>query len=86
MNRLEKKIYNTSIVVCIISALLVVLTGCEQTRKNETVVDSQGTVWEVIEIDSCEYIYMHSAFGNGHAGFLSHKGNCKYCEQRRKNK
>lgn len=37
----------------------------------------------VITIDSCEYLYIKNAeFFDG--GSLSHKGNCKYCAERRK--
>lgn len=38
----------------------------------------------VIEIDKCEYISNSGSFYSNSA-FLTHKGNCKYCEQRRKN-
>lgn len=61
----------------LVSVLL--LTMCVPSN---TMRDNKGKPysWEVIEIDSCEYIY-----GIGHyKGFLAHKGNCKYCEQRRK--
>lgn len=34
----------------------------------------------VVEYDSCEYV-IRSA---GHKGFLAHKGNCRYCAERRK--
>lgn len=35
----------------------------------------------VIEIDSCEYITTKS---NVQRDLLTHKGNCKYCEERRR--
>lgn len=34
----------------------------------------------VYEFDSCEYV----AIEVGHGVGLAHKGNCKYCEQKRK--
>lgn len=33
---------------------------------------------EVVEIDSCEYIYVP----NGNGSWGAHKGNCKFCAQR----
>ena len=35
---------------------------------------------EIIEIDSCEYVFIHTPTGSG----LAHKGNCKYCAERAK--
>lgn len=32
-------------------------------------------------IDSCEYLVRQ----DGYAGYMAHKGNCKFCEERRKN-
>ena len=37
----------------------------------------------IFEYDSCEYIIMQT-FSNTGKGFLSHKGNCKYCAEREK--
>ena len=39
--------------------------------------------FSVITIDSCEYIFM-SRMPIGGDMALSHKGNCKFCEQRSK--
>jgi hypothetical protein len=36
----------------------------------------------VIEIDSCEYLWAY----HGGGPMLTHKGNCKYCAEREKNK
>ena len=36
--------------------------------------------YDIIVIDECEYIYI-SIYREG---YLAHKGNCKYCEKRRK--
>ena len=41
--------------------------------------------YHVIIIDSCEYIVYHeyTAATAGY-GYMAHKGNCKFCEERRK--
>lgn len=58
---------------------LLMLTACNETRKTKTIDNVSGTAFDVIEVDSCEYI-IGSA---GYKGYMAHKGNCKYCEQRR---
>lgn len=65
--------------ILIIIALLM-LTACNETRKTKTIDNVSGTAFDVIEVDSCEYI-IGSA---GYKGYMAHKGNCKYCEQRKK--
>ena len=44
--------------------------------------------FQVIVIDSCEYLIKAEPHGVGKYstgyGFMSHKGNCKFCEERRK--
>lgn len=39
---------------------------------------------KVIVIDSCEYIVYDAAIGSAGYGFMAHKGNCWFCEERRK--
>lgn len=42
------------------------------------------TLLRVVVIDSCEYLIGgHYAASHGY-GYMAHKGNCKYCEERRK--
>lgn len=65
-------------ILIIIASLM--LTACNETRKTKTIDNISGTAFDVIEVDSCEYI-IGSA---GYKGYMAHKGNCKYCEQRTK--
>lgn len=48
------------------------MAGC----KESGIVDPHK--YTVIEMDSCEYITYHEAVG------FQHKGNCKFCAERRK--
>ena len=57
------------------------LFSCTPTYKTRTVESIDGTAFDVIEVDSCEYLIAYA----GYKGFMAHKGNCKYCKQRRKN-
>jgi len=69
--------------------LIIITTSCDYNRpsqegtvsqKDNSVIKLEDYVWsttKVVEYDSCEYILI---FGDG----ITHKGNCKYCEERRK--
>ena len=76
-------------------ALLILFFAAGYTNKRAS-VDScdyrDQTNYEVIVIDSCEYLlynveleaaYAYSKYGYT-AKFMTHKGNCKFCEQRNK--
>lgn len=42
--------------------------------------------YDVIEIDSCEYLMVQSSTSYGYiVTSIGHKGNCKYCKERRSN-
>ncbi len=70
--------------------LIIIATSCdcncpsqEETvsQKDNSVKKLEDCVWsaKVVEYDSCEYILIIGS-DNG----ITHKGNCKYCEERRK--
>jgi hypothetical protein len=48
-----------------------IMVGCLSKR------DSNGIPYDVYVIDSCEYI------DGGHAYGIGHKGNCRFCKERR---
>ena len=54
-------------------------SGCGRSDQGQEVKqqDSDRT-FEVIVVDSCEYLYRVS----GHRGFMAHKGNCRFCAAR----
>ncbi len=39
--------------------------------------------FETIVVDSCEYLIKDRFFGNHGYGYLAHKGNCRFCKERR---
>ena len=69
----------TAIVAAMIAACL---CSCNQTRQTRTTENINGTTFDVIVIDSCEYLIGSALY----EGYMAHKGNCKYCEQRHKHK
>ena len=55
----------------------IMMVGCDQQQyANDITKDDFG----VCVYDSCEYLI--AAYG--YKGFLAHKGNCKFCAERRK--
>ena len=63
----------------ILLAFTALIVGCRHSQYiPETKVLSYGFV--VVEIDSCEYIGTSSS---KYRDFFSHKGNCRFCKERR---
>lgn len=60
------------IILLALTALMMV--GCDVKHYKETVINSD---YSVRVIDSCEYIVLRGV------GVKSHKGNCRYCKERR---
>lgn len=50
-----------------------------QEQKAQELVDQ----YIIIVIDSCEYITHHENNAHRGYGYLAHKGNCKFCEERK---
>lgn len=64
----------------ILLLFIISLTSCLPTNYKTTKKPEPNKFgFSVIEFDSCEYI-MASL---GYRGFLAHKGNCKFCKERR---
>jgi hypothetical protein len=63
--------------------LAFVMCGCCETtitNHRETKVDYMQDGFPITIIDSCEYI----RYANGQGPEFTHKGNCKFCAERRK--
>ncbi len=60
---------------------LMLLVGCYPDRQELEAAQLAHlkTGIKIIEIDSCEYVVYHVHY----AGGITHKGNCKYCEERK---
>ena len=78
-------------------ALLVVFIfcGCEQPKlqildhtKNVTTNVTNNPDFQIVTVDSCEYVLYCSQKSGDYSGAwasgLTHKGNCKFCEERSK--
>ena len=76
-NNTTKKLMNKLIVI------LLILSSCTQqtvdSKKTEYYFSNAVNPIELTIIDSCEYLY--GPWGN--ATILTHKGNCRFCKQRK---
>jgi len=70
-----------SIIIYFSFITLVVLCGCNHGRPTYQIEDKEyyARNFQVVVIDSCEYLIKQS----GYAGFMAHKGNCIFCENRK---
>ena len=65
------------IILLALTALMMV--GCDERLQDGTYRPHRGS-YKVYVIDSCEY---YGILDNGNYNFLSHKGNCRFCKERR---
>jgi len=64
--------------LCFLFPIILILAGCE--LKNENSFKYLGE-FDVTVIDSCEYIVKTPSL---YRTYFAHKGNCRFCEERRK--
>lgn len=70
------------LILLILTALMMV--GCEYKTDAEIEEAKRLNGFNIVVIDSCEYL-IKSIETPGHCGFgyFSHKGNCRFCKERR---
>lgn len=87
--RFLKNLVNTTFIL----VLTLLVSSCEQEtvnnveqtyRDNKSIEIFNNVHYQIVVIDSCEYIIGKDDYGYNGGFFLSHKGNCKYCENRNK--
>jgi len=61
----------------------VLCVGCSLPDQREVAESRANERYEIIVIDSCEYIFMSNNPMDGDMA-ITHKGNCKYCTERAK--
>lgn len=66
------------IICCLISCTIESDNGSQKSKTYFEVADNPYMKVEVVVIDECEYMYVRY-------DMFTHKGNCKYCAERRKN-
>lgn len=78
---------NLLILIITIFILCSCVENNAQTRRSNQecnkVTSNFGKTYNIVEIDSCEYLVNHSNTYYGHDVIsITHKGNCKYCQKR----
>ena len=63
------------LILLALTALMIV--GCISDEKEAKVYENDG--FAILTYDSCEYVFKTA----GYKGFLAHKGNCRFCKERR---
>ena len=61
----------------ILAVTALALFGCSLEEPYKTVSHVDG--FDVIVVDSCEYLYSKQFCGQGGIAVMAHKGNCKFC-------
>ena len=62
--------------IIFIALTALIMVGCEYQNPDGSYNTSKSLMMEIVVIDSCEYI-------SGYC-ILAHKGNCRFCKERRK--
>ena len=70
------------IILLALTALMMV--GCEYKTDAEIEEAKRLKGFDIVVIDSCEYLEMLTTTGYQGFGFFAHKGNCRFCKERRK--
>ena len=69
------------IILLAFTALMVV--GCEYKTDAEIEEAKRLNGFNIVIIDSCEYLKMRYTSGYQGYGYFAHKGNCRFCKERR---
>lgn len=69
----------------LVACLAIMLCGCNnstEVKEGKLYLEGVPDFYSIrtFEYDGCEYI----SFGSGNSLTITHKGNCKYCQQRNK--
>ena len=62
--------------ITLLALTALMMVGCDYNYNHNINTKTEGTIYGTIIVDSCEYIRGYNR--------LAHKGNCKFCAERRK--
>ena len=69
------------LILLALAALMMV--GCVYVTKAEIEEQERLNGFNIIVIDSCEYLKKEEGSGYHGYGLFAHKGNCRFCKERR---
>lgn len=71
--------------IILLSLTALMMMGCEYYTDAEIEEAKRLNGFNIVVIDSCEYLKKKEDDSPYHGfGYMAHKGNCKYCAERRK--
>ena len=68
----------------VITFAIVLMIGCTDGIDADKVDHSSGKNYSTVVVDSCEYIEFDDGIFDQRVYSITHKGNCKYCIERKK--
>ena len=63
--------------IILLALTVVMMAGCISDKEEAKIYEEDG--FATLTYDSCEYVFKVA----GYKGFLAHKGNCRFCKERR---
>jgi len=72
-------------VILLILATLAIVS-CEYRTEAEIEEAKRLGGFNIVTVDSCEYLIKSETGGYQGYGYFAHKGNCRYCKERREKK
>lgn len=68
--------------IILLAFVTLMMVGCDGPIAPKKVIKHVDE-FDVVVVDSCEYIYKEEYQGYQGYGLLAHKGNCRFCKERR---
>ena len=65
------------VVIILLALTALMMVGCLSDEQEAKIYEYDG--FATLTYDSCEYVFKTS----GYKGFFAHKGNCRFCQERR---
>ena len=69
--------------IILLALTTLIMMGCEYKTDAEIKEAKHLNGFNIIVIDSCEYLEKSDAVGYQGYGYFAHKGNCRFCKERR---
>ena len=69
--------------IILLTLATLMMVGCKHRTDAEIEEAKRLNGFNIVVIDSCEYLYKKVTSGYMGYGFMAHKGNCRFCKERR---
>lgn len=69
--------------IILLALTALIMVGCEYKTNAEIEEAERLNGFHIVIIDSCEYLKKSECGGYFGYGYFAHKGNCRFCKERR---